>query len=67
MALYHVAYKSETIELVARVGLVAGRPSDLAVAVSGSLNEATWVDLSCSVTQNATDPHWCHVISLSWI
>lgn len=57
MALYHVAYESETFELVAHVGLVAGRPSDLAVAVSGSLNEATWVDLCSSVTQNATDPH----------
>lgn len=67
MALYHVAYESETFELVAHVGLVAGRPSGLAVAVSGSLNEATWVDFCSSVTQNATDPHLCHVISPSWI
>jgi len=56
MALYHVAYESETFELVAHEGQVGGHPNDLAAVASGSLIEASWVNLSCKATLNATHP-----------
>ena len=56
MALYHVGYDSAMFELVAHEGLVGGHPNDLAAVASGSLIEASWVNLSCEATLNATHP-----------
>ena len=56
MALYHVGYNLAMFELVAHEGLVGGHPNDLAAVASGSLIEASWVNLSCKATLNATHP-----------